>query len=393
VVAWDDAGMSRPVHFVSVLFPRVTQLDLTGPVQLFSRLPDAVIDLAWHRVEPVATDAGFSILATVSFDDAPQADVLMVPGGQGAFELMDDPVALDFVRRQAAGARFVTSVCTGAFVLGAAGLLRGRRATTHWASHPMLQLLGAHPEQARVVRDGNIITGGGVTSGLDYALTVAAEVYDEATARRVQLAMEYDPHPPFDAGSPARPEADQDQVRRTLVETRRNREPGVTRAAARLASDVRDPIGTPGKAGDAGSCEDADVHEGLPIVEFAFPEPLRDSLLAAIESGAKTATSSLLREYEVSKESLPYAGQKYVVVDSAGAKRFVIETTAVELVPLGEVGLEHAVAEGEGYVSVADWREGHLQFWNSAPVQAEIGPDHALDDQSIVVLETFMIVR
>jgi cyclohexyl-isocyanide hydratase len=227
-----------PVHFVSLLFPHVTQLDLTGPVQLFSRLPDAVIDLAWHRVEPVVTDAGFSILPTVSFDDAPQADVLMVPGGRGAFELMDDPVALEFVRRQAASARFVTSVCTGAFVLGAAGLLVGRRATTHWASHPMLELLGAHAEHARVVRDGNLITGGGVTSGLDFALTVAAEVHDDATARRVQLAMEYDPDPPFDAGSPTRPEADQEQVRQTITETRRNRQPGVVRAAARLASDA-----------------------------------------------------------------------------------------------------------------------------------------------------------
>lgn len=222
-----------------MVFPRVTQLDLTGPVQVFSRLPDAEINLAWHRIETVETDAGFSIVSTVSFEEAPQADVLMVPGGQGAFELMEDPIALEFVRRQAAGARYVTSVCTGAFVLGAAGLLQGRRATTHWASHPMLELLGADPIHARVVRDGNLITGGGVTSGLDFALTVAAEVYDEATARRVQLAMEYDPQPPFDAGSPTRPEADQAQVKETLVETRRNREPGVMRAVERLSSGGR----------------------------------------------------------------------------------------------------------------------------------------------------------
>jgi uncharacterized protein YhfF len=135
------------------------------------------------------------------------------------------------------------------------------------------------------------------------------------------------------------------------------------------------------------------VDEDLPIVEFASPGPLRDRLLGAIESRVKTATSSLLREYEMSAESLPRAGLRSVVVDSAGRGRFVIETTTVELVPLGEVTLAHAIAEGEGYVSVAEWRDGHVRFWNSDPVRAEIGPDHVIDDQSVVVLETVRIVR
>jgi uncharacterized protein YhfF len=135
------------------------------------------------------------------------------------------------------------------------------------------------------------------------------------------------------------------------------------------------------------------VDENLPIVEFAFPGPLRDSLLAAIESGTKTATSSLLRECEVTAQSLPRAGERNVVVDSAGQERFVIETSTVELVPLGGVTLTHAIAEGEGYASVAEWREGHLRFWNSDPVQAEIGADYVVDDHSVVVLETFKIVR
>lgn len=226
--------MSNPVRFVSVLFPRVTQLDLTGPVEVFSQLPDAVSDLAWHRIEPVATNAGFSILPTVTFDDAPQADVLMVPGGQGAFDLLDDAVAMDFVRRQAAGARYVTSVCTGAFVLGGAGLLRGRRATTHWASHPLLEILGAVPEHGRVVRDGNIFTGGGVTSGIDFALTLAAEIYGDDVARGIQLGLEYAPAPPFDAGTPGAPEADAAQVERSIAHARAIREPIVRRAAARL---------------------------------------------------------------------------------------------------------------------------------------------------------------
>ena len=229
-----DRHMAHTVHFVSLLFPRVTQLDLTGPVEVFSRLPGAVSHLVWHRVEPVETDAGFSILPTVSFEDAPQADVLMVPGGQGAFELMEDPAALDFVRRQAGNARYVTSVCTGSFVLGAAGLLRGRRATTHWASHPLLEILGVIPEHGRVVRDGNIITGGGVTSGIDFALAVAAEVYDATTAQAVQLAMEYDPQPPFDAGTPTGADVDPAYVESLLSWARASREPIVKRAAARL---------------------------------------------------------------------------------------------------------------------------------------------------------------
>ncbi|WP_375385693.1 DJ-1/PfpI family protein [uncultured Microbacterium sp.] len=226
--------MSTPLRFVAMLFPHVTQLDLTGPVQVFSKLPDATVDLVWHRREPVETDAGFSILPTTTFAEAPQADVLMVPGGQGAFELMDDPIALDFIRHQAQGARYVTSVCTGAFALGAAGLLDGRRATTHWASHPLLAMFGAVPEHARVVRDGNVITAGGVTSGIDFALTLAAEIYGDQTARSVQLTLEYDPHPPFDAGSPARPEADQEQVARMIHDAEGARGPLVARAVARL---------------------------------------------------------------------------------------------------------------------------------------------------------------
>ncbi len=227
--------MSPTVHFVSLLFPRVTQLDLTAPVEVFSRLPGAVSHLAWHGLEPVETDSGFSIVPTVSFADAPQADVLMIPGGQGAFDLLDDPVALEFVRRQAEGARYVTSVCTGSFVLGAAGLLHGRRATTHWASHSMLEILGVIPEQGRVVRDGNIITGGGVTSGIDFALTVAAEVYDDATAQSVQLAMEYDPQPPFDAGTPAGRHADPAFAEAMMSWAKATRESTVRQAADRLA--------------------------------------------------------------------------------------------------------------------------------------------------------------
>ncbi|MFT4211469.1 MAG: DJ-1/PfpI family protein [Microbacterium sp.] len=222
------------IRFVALLFPNVTQLDLTGPAQVFSRLPDAELHLAWHRIEPVPTDAGFSILPTTTLADAPQADVLFVPGGQGAFELFEDETALGFLRRQAVDARYVTSVCTGSFALAAAGLLAGRRATSHWGSLDMLADLGAVPVAERVVIDGRIVTGAGVTSGIDFALTLAAELFDADTARRAQLALEYDPQPPFDAGSPRRPDADPAEVERVTAQSRRLRGPLVARAAERL---------------------------------------------------------------------------------------------------------------------------------------------------------------
>ncbi|MFT4051524.1 MAG: DJ-1/PfpI family protein [Microbacterium sp.] len=228
------SGPHRPLRVLALVFPGITQLDLTGPAQVFSQLPDAVIDVAWHRIEPVATGSGFSIVPSTTFDDALPADVLMVPGGQGALDLMDDAVAIDFVRRQAAAAQYVTSVCTGAFVLGAAGLLRGRRATTHWASHAMLALLGAEPVRARVVRDGNLITGGGVTSGIDFGLHLVAEIYGDDMAKRIQLEIEYDPQPPFDAGSPSSPEAPIEIVDSMPIAMQARRESMVMRAASRL---------------------------------------------------------------------------------------------------------------------------------------------------------------
>ena len=191
------------LQIVVLLFPNVTQLDMTGPAQVFSHFPDTDVHLAWHNLEPVTTDCGWSIVPTVTLDQAPQADLLFVPGGRGAFELFEDAVALDFLRTQAAGARWVTSVCTGSFTLAAAGLLWGKKATSHWASMSMLSEFGCEPVGERVVQDGNVITGAGVTSGMDFALTVAATIFGEDVARRIQLMIEYDPAPPFDAGSPS----------------------------------------------------------------------------------------------------------------------------------------------------------------------------------------------
>lgn len=180
----------------------MTQLDFTGPAQVFSRLPDTEVHLAWHHREPVRTDCGWSIVPTTTLSDCPQGDVLFVPGGEGAFDIFDDSVALAFLRRQAAGARWVTSVCTGSFSLAAAGLLMGRRATSHWASLDMLTEFGVIPVAERVVTDGRVITGAGVTSGIDFALHLAALEFGEQVAKTVQLTLEYDPSPPFDHGSP-----------------------------------------------------------------------------------------------------------------------------------------------------------------------------------------------
>jgi cyclohexyl-isocyanide hydratase len=227
--------MSDPIRIVCLLFPHVTQLDLTGPAQVFSRLPDVELHLVWHRIEPVPTDAGFSILPTTTLADAPQADVLFVPGGRGAFELFEDAVMLDFIRHQAVGARYVTSVCTGSFTLAAAGLLTGRRATSHWASLPLLERFGAIPTSERVVRDGTIVTGAGVTSGIDFALTLSAELWGTDVAKRVQLMIEYDPQPPFDAGSPSRPDADPARVAEETSAAAAARGPLIDRAVARLA--------------------------------------------------------------------------------------------------------------------------------------------------------------
>jgi cyclohexyl-isocyanide hydratase len=198
--SWEDASMG--LHVAFVLFPNVTQLDFTAPAQVLARMPDARVSVAAKSPQAVPTDCGFSILPAATFADAEQADLLCVPGGFGVGDALGDDATVGFIREQAEGARYVTSVCTGAFLLGAAGLLRGRRATTHWAYTELLSLVGAEFAPGRVVVDGDIITGGGVTAGLDFALTVAAEVAGAEVAQSIQLALEYDPAPPFEAGSP-----------------------------------------------------------------------------------------------------------------------------------------------------------------------------------------------
>ena len=189
------------MNIVFVLFDNVTQLDFTGPVQFLSRLPGAKVHVVSKDGAAVKTDCGFSILPRSGFGQCPQADVLCVPGGHGVRDAIADQVIVDFVRQQANGADYITSVCTGAFILGAAGLLQGKKATCHWAYTHLLPLFGAMHQPTRVVRDGNLITAGGVTSGIDFALELIAAISGEDVARSIQLALEYDPAPPFGGGS------------------------------------------------------------------------------------------------------------------------------------------------------------------------------------------------
>jgi cyclohexyl-isocyanide hydratase len=189
---------------VFLLFPGITQLDFTAPAQALCRMPGARLVGAAANLDPIATDSGFSILPTHDFATCPQADILCVPGGHGVADVLRDAETIDFITRQAAGAEWVTSVCTGAFLLGRAGLLEGKSATTHWAYTHLLPLVGAAPAKGRVVEDGHIVTCGGVTSGLDFALTLIARLRGDAVAQAIQLAIEYDPAPPFAGGHPDR---------------------------------------------------------------------------------------------------------------------------------------------------------------------------------------------
>jgi cyclohexyl-isocyanide hydratase len=194
--------MPTALHIGFLLFPHVTQLDLTGPAQILSRVPGAQVHLAWKTRDPVPTDVGFTINPTTTFADCPPLDVLCVPGGFGIERLFGDAETLAFLRRQGGQARYVTSVCNGSLVLGAAGLLDGYRSACHWMWLPFLTRFGAVPVAERIVRDRNRISGGGVTAGIDFGLALAAELAGEDAARTIQLALEYDPQPPFNAGSP-----------------------------------------------------------------------------------------------------------------------------------------------------------------------------------------------
>jgi cyclohexyl-isocyanide hydratase len=220
-----------------LLFPQMTQLDLTGPYEVFCRLPDTRVDLIWHTMEPVVTEHGLALMPTATCAEVDHLDVLCVPGGFGVTPLLNDAPTIDFIRRVASDARYITSVCTGALLLGAAGLLQGRRATTHWTSIEMLEAFGATAVNERVVQDGPVITGGGVTAGIDFALYLAAQLHNRDLAEAIQLGLEYNPAPPFDAGHPskARPEL-VDMVRQRINDAQTRRRALVTQASTGMGA-------------------------------------------------------------------------------------------------------------------------------------------------------------
>jgi cyclohexyl-isocyanide hydratase len=229
----------EPLQIGLVIFPKVTQLDFTGPLQVFSRVPGAKLHLIWKRIEPVASDTVLTLMPTTTFADCPQLDVICVPGGAGTDDMVNDEEMLEFLRRQAKGAKYITSVCTGSLVLGAAGLLSGYRATTHWTAMDWLAPFGATPTKTRVCVDRNRITGGGVTAGIDFALTLVSIMVDRQTAEAIQLGIEYNPAPPFSAGSPdTAPPAIVALMKELIAPFRERRNEAVHRAAARLADVV-----------------------------------------------------------------------------------------------------------------------------------------------------------
>jgi len=194
--------VSATFDVVFALYPMITQLDLTGPAQVLSRMPGARVHLAAASLAPVRTDVGFSLVPTVAFEACPQASLLCVPGGFGSADAMADADLLDFLRQQAKEAQFVTSVCTGSLVLAAAGLLNGYRAACHWASREALRPFGAEPVTDRVVVDRNRITGGGVTAGIDFAFRVVECLHGRDEAEILRLMLEYDPQPAGRGGTP-----------------------------------------------------------------------------------------------------------------------------------------------------------------------------------------------
>jgi cyclohexyl-isocyanide hydratase len=223
------------LHLGAILFSQMDQADFTGPFEVLSRIPDSTFHILAKERAPIRDTRGLVLIPEQTLSEAPLLDMLLVPGGAGVNVVMEDDAVLAFIRRQAKGAKFMMSVCTGALVLGAAGLLKGRRATTHWASHHFLKQFGATPVNERFVVDQNVLTTAGVTAGIDGALCMAALLRGDQAAQEIQLYMQYSPAPPFESGTPeTAPPAVVQACRDALRETVETRTTIVRRAAERM---------------------------------------------------------------------------------------------------------------------------------------------------------------
>lgn len=221
------------IRFGLLAFPGVQQLDLTAPYEVFASMDDAEVHLLWKDTSPIVSATKLVLQPTTTFAECPPLDVICVPGGVGVNALLEDTAVLSFVREQAAQARFVTSVCTGSLVLGAAGLLKGKKATTHWNALDFLENFRAVATPGRVVRDGNLFTAGGVTAGIDFGLTIVAALRGREEAEAIQLSLEYAPEPPFHSGLPEKASVEVlARTRQRLAGSRMARQAIIARLAA-----------------------------------------------------------------------------------------------------------------------------------------------------------------
>jgi len=224
-----------PISIAFLLFDGITQLDLMGPAQVLSRLGNTTVHLVAKDNDPVSTDSGFPLMPTATMDEIKAADILCVPGGFGTLDVMQDTRSLEWVKEISATATWITSVCTGSLILGAAGLLKGYKAACHWASRDQLAYFGAIPTAERIVFDRNRASGGGVTSGIDFGLALAAEIRGDAYAKFIQLSLEYDPDPPFTSGSPDKAE---EQTLRQYHDMVNKFAPGRDQVVQKIAKDL-----------------------------------------------------------------------------------------------------------------------------------------------------------
>ena len=234
-----DIAHPKHLHIGALIFPRMDQIDFTGPFEVLSRVPDSSFHVIWKEKTPIVDVKGLVLTPQMTFEEAPALDVLVVPGGYGQEALMEDEVVLSFLRQQAANAAYVYSVCTGALICGAAGLLKDIRSTTHWASFHLLPYFGAKPVDARVVVDGKHISAAGVTAGIDGVLTLAALLRGELAAQQIQLALEYAPEPPWNSGTPkTAPPRVLEAARQEVREVTAAREATAMRVGRRLGIEV-----------------------------------------------------------------------------------------------------------------------------------------------------------